>query len=142
LIDSANSASATSSKCRRGWSGSGEISCTLICLRSLTWLSWWAVGSNDSSSSSVGISESNPRPRPFFALMYFLACSLSLLLSYALYELLCYRFIRAGALAPPVVRPDGKTGTRRFGKTYIPRNRRFKHFPWKVSGDFLAHLSA
>ena len=72
LIEAANALIASSSKSRRGWFSSRTISEILSFFSSLVFLSSSAVGSNSSSISSVGMSDSNPRPRPFPKLILFL----------------------------------------------------------------------
>ena len=129
-IESASSPSDTSSKRRRGWSGSGIISSILILRKSLTFSSWSAVGSKDSSNRSVGIKESNDRPSPF----------LNAMLSYPFHHLFCHRFICSSTFTKSIVYPYRHTMAWCFCQSYVPRNSRFKNFSRKMLGDFCKYL--
>ena len=70
LMEAAKALIASSSKSRRGCSSSRIISSSFNSFKSLDFLSSVAVGSNSSSTKSVGMRDSNPRPRPFMLIWF------------------------------------------------------------------------
>src|SRR5690606_21652737 len=95
----------------------------------LTFSSCAAVGSNDSSSNSVGISEEKLRPSPGF-------------LADTVYHLLRKCFIRPCALAPSIIGAHRQSMTRRFSQAHIARYRMRKYLTWKMFLYLFMHLIA